>query len=69
MLQDDICQVVRSFLACEDIPEGLCDTTIVLILKVSRPEHLTYFRPISPCNVLYKIAYKVLENRLKGLLH
>ena len=68
MLQDDICQAVRNFLERGDIPDGLCDTTIVLIPKVSKPELLTNFRPINLCNVLYKIASKVLANRLKGLL-
>ena len=68
ILQDDICQTVRNFLEGGDIPDGLCDTTIVLIPKVSKPELLTNFRPISLCNVLYKIASKVLANRLKGLL-
>lgn len=68
MLQDDICEAVRNFLHGDDIPVGLCDTTIVLIPKMSKPEHLTNYRPISLCNVLYKIASKVLANRLKGLL-
>lgn len=67
-LQEEICQAVRSFLEGNPIPDGFCDSVIVLILKVSRLKQLKFFRPISLCNVLYKIASKVLANRLKLLL-
>jgi hypothetical protein len=67
-LKDEICSAVRSFLCGGDIPEGLCDLVVVLIPKVARLKHLKNFRPISLCNVLYKIASKVLPNRLKGIL-
>jgi hypothetical protein len=36
--------------------------------KVPRPERLKDLRPISLCNVIYKIALKVLGNRLKLIL-
>lgn len=66
--KEEICSAVRGFLLGENIPEGLCDSVIVLIPKVNNPEHLSKFRPISLCNVLYKIASKVLANRLKLFL-
>jgi hypothetical protein len=64
----DICNAIRAFLSGEDVPEGLCDTLIVLIPRKLNLERLTNFRSISLCNVLYKIASKVLTNRLKGVL-
>jgi hypothetical protein len=67
-LKTDICSAVRGFLLGEEILEGFCDSVIVLIPKVTNPEHLKNFRSISLCNVLYKIASKVLANRLKMIL-
>jgi hypothetical protein len=50
------------------IPEGWNNTTIVLIPKVDSPEKVTQFRPISLCNVLYKVISKVIAKRLKTIL-
>jgi hypothetical protein len=51
------------------MPPEVNDTAIVLIPKISEPEHLKDFRPISLCNVIYKVIAKCLVNRLRPLLH
>lgn len=44
------------------------DALLVLIAKVAKPERITQFRPMSLCNVLFKIITKMIVNRLKKVI-
>ena len=67
-MKEDIIEAVRRFFVTGLMPEGVNDTTIVLIPKVDNPQCLAEFRPISLCNVVYKIIAKCLVNRLRPIL-
>ena len=65
LLGPSVTKGVLDFLNGGEMPEEVNRTTIVLIPKVKNPQDMKNFRPISLCNVLYKICSKVLANRLK----
>jgi hypothetical protein len=67
-LRGDVVQAVRSFFADGTMPPGINDTAIVLIPKGNSPVEFKDFRPISLCNVIYKIISKCLVNRLRPFL-
>lgn len=43
-------------------------TCIILIPKIDKLKDMSHFRPISLCNVVYKIIAKVLVNRMSTML-
>ncbi|KAK9668284.1 hypothetical protein RND81_13G047800 [Saponaria officinalis] len=65
----DICSFIQKWW------DGGCNlhtvnsTSVVLIPKCASPSKITDFRPISLCNVLYKIISKTMANRLKPFLN
>jgi hypothetical protein len=50
------------------LPEGWNDTIISLIPKVEKLDKVTDLRPISLCNVVYKVVSKVLSSRLRDVI-
>ena len=67
-INNDVTSSILSWLNSGTLPSPLNHTFITLIPKTNSPEFVHQFRPISLCNVLYKIFSKVLANRLKKIL-
>ena len=65
---DNVVSAVLEFLNTGYMPLALNHTFIVLIPKIKNPVKVSDFRPISLCNVIYKIIAKVVANRLKQIL-
>lgn len=65
---DEVSSVVLDILNLCSMTKELNSTNIALIPKIISPSCVMEFRPISLCNVLYKIVSKVLAYRLKIVL-
>ncbi|KAK4384943.1 putative mitochondrial protein [Sesamum angolense] len=68
VVKSDVISCVLNFLNSRILPRGFNETHIVLIPKCKQPQSLSQYRPISLCNVAYKIASKSIANRLKPWL-
>ncbi|XP_062158001.1 uncharacterized protein LOC133865598 [Alnus glutinosa] len=65
---EEVIKVALDFLNKGFFDSSFNSTFIVLIPKLHVPVSVGDYRPISLCNVLYKIVTKVLANRLKKVL-
>uniref|UniRef100_A0A151UGD4 Ribonuclease H protein At1g65750 family n=1 Tax=Cajanus cajan TaxID=3821 RepID=A0A151UGD4_CAJCA len=61
---DDVWHLINEAFQTGIIDTKLAETLIVLIPKVDAPLSYKDFRPISLCNIVYKLITKVLVNRL-----
>ena len=65
VIKKDLVEMVNNFLVSGAMDARLNITNICMIPKTERPTRMTELRPISLCNVGYKIISKVLCQRLK----
>ena len=64
----DLFHAIKSFMDSGHILKEWNHTNVALIPKIPSPESMNHFRPISLCNVSFRILSKVLGNRIKPLL-
>ncbi|GAA0171721.1 hypothetical protein LIER_41207 [Lithospermum erythrorhizon] len=64
----DVTLATLEFLNRSNLLKEINNTLIILIPKVDNPFNMADYRPISLCNAIYKIASKVLVNRLKPFM-
>ena len=64
----DVVRSILSWLNSGTLPHHINHTFITFIPKIKNSEFVHEYRPISLCNVLYKIFSKVLANRLNKVL-
>jgi hypothetical protein len=69
LLKNEVCAAIKNFFKDGKLPDDFNLTKIVLIPKSADASDLAEYRPISLCNVIYKIISKCMVNRLRPHLH
>jgi hypothetical protein len=67
-MKKDLHKMVLKSQDCKKVGGNTNSTFLALILKEKGANSFNRFRPISLCNIGYKIISKVIANRLKGIL-
>lgn len=68
IIGEDVCTFVKNCFNTNSIPLDTNKTLIALIPKIDKPDNIKMFRPISLCNVRYKIITKLIVARLRPYL-
>jgi len=66
---EDLCSAVQDFFASGEILKQLNHSTIALVPKSANANCAADYRPISCCNVTYKVISKILAERLAHVLN
>jgi hypothetical protein len=64
----NVTKAIQNFFVEGKMLKEINNTLIVLILKIPNPTSVNHFRPISLCNVVYKVISRILETKLRPLL-
>ena len=64
-----ICEEVKAIFKDGLVPDHLNETLVTLIPRCNRPESLNNYKLISLCNSVYKIASKILVERIRPYLN
>ncbi|KAG1346247.1 putative mitochondrial protein [Cocos nucifera] len=67
-IRNEVLAAIQEVFSLEKMPRQWKTTYIVLILKKENPRDVLDYRPISLCNILYKLMAKLLVNHLKPLI-
>lgn len=68
IVKQDVTAMIQNVFRTGFLLNELNHTNIAFIPKVENPNLVSHYRPISLCNVSYKILAKILSNRLKAVL-
>ena len=64
-----VVKTIKNFFDDPEKIRNINETFIVLIPKKDHPETFRDLRPISLCNVIYKVITKIVANRMKGFMN